>query len=308
MGELDLIILGAGPAGLSAAVVAEVLKLRSITLDAGNEPGGQLLRNPAAIRDCAGIDSPSGMTLASKLHEHLTRLGGEVKTGRRVTRVDAARGEVEASGELLRARFLLLATGARARTLNIPGERDEPGRGPGQAARSHGHLFQGKTVLVVGGGDLALEEALLFSEICDRVLLIRRGSRFRARPDFRAPVEASPRIEVHMNTALLAIEGEDKVKAALIEGPRGVSRVEVAGVFVCAGIAPHSELLRGQIDMDPLGYVITDVRQRTSAPRLYAAGDVCAHSAWSVAAAIGQGAAAVKDMERRICMADELPP
>lgn len=308
MGDLDLIILGAGPAGLSAAVVAQVLKLRAITLDASDQPGGQLLRNPTPIPDCAGLDSPSGMALASRLHEHLTRVGGEVKTGRRVTRVDAALGEVEASGELLRARFLLLATGARPRMLNIPGERDELGRGPCPAARRHGHLYKGKTVLVVGGGDVALEEALLFADICERVLLIHRGSRFRARPEFQANVEASPRIEARMNTALVAIEGENEVNGARLEGPGGASRVEVAGVFICAGLAPHSELLRGQIDMDPLGYIITDVRQRTSAPRLYAAGDVCARSAWSVAAAIGQGATAVKDVERRICMADELPP
>jgi thioredoxin reductase (NADPH) len=248
------------------------------------------------------------MALASQLHEHLTRVGGEVKTGRRVTRVDAALGEVEASGELLRARFLLLATGARPRMLNIPGERDELGRGSCPAARRHGHLYKGKTVLIVGGGDVALEEALLFADICERVLLIHRGSRFRARPEFQADVEASPRIEARMNTALVAIEGENEVNGARLEGPGGASRVEVAGVFICAGLAPHSELLRGQIDMDPLGYVITDVRQRTSAPRLYAAGDVCARSAWSVAAAIGQGATAVKDVERRICMADELPP
>ena len=113
VGELDLIILGAGPAGLSAAVVAQVLKLRTITLDASDRPGGQLLGNPAPIRDCAGLDSPSGVALAGRLHEHLTRLGGDVKTGRRVTRIDADRCEIVASGELLRARFLLLATGAR---------------------------------------------------------------------------------------------------------------------------------------------------------------------------------------------------
>ena len=307
-GEVDLIILGAGPAGLSAAVVAQVLKLRAITLDALDRPGGQLLRNPTPIRDCAGLDSPTGMELAGKLHDHLVRLGGEVKTGRHITRIDAERGEVDASGELLRARFLLLGTGARPRTLGIPGERDELGRGRCPAARRYGHLYRGKAVLVVGGGDVALEEATLFAENCERVTLVHRGSQFRGRPDLGALVASNPRIDVRMNTALTAILGDDEVLGARIEGPSGASRVEVAGVFICTGLAPNSELLRGQIDMDPLGYVVTDVRQRTSAPRLYAAGDVCARSAWSVAAAIGQGAAAVKDMERRICMDDELPP
>jgi thioredoxin reductase (NADPH) len=201
---------------------------------------------------------------------------------------------------VFRARFVLLATGARRRTLGVPGERDELGRGLSPAARRYGDQFAGRTVLVVGGSDVALEEAALFSRVCDRVILAHRGTAFRGRADFRADVEREDRIDVRFGTTLLGIEGEPSVEAALLRGPSGPYREEVAAVVVCAGLAPNSELVASEVRTDPQGYVITDVQQRSSEARLYAAGDVCAGSAWSVAAAIGQAAIAVKDMERRL--------
>lgn len=299
-GDLDLVIIGAGPAGLSAAVVAQALKLRAVVLEAGEKPGGQILRNPTPILDCPGLEAPTGMVLADELMAHLARLGGQVRTGGRATRVNAASGEVEAAGELLRARFLLLATGARPRTLGVPGESGALGRGPWPAARRYGHLYRGRTALVVGGGDVALEEAALFAQVCERVILVHRREQLGGRPDFRAAVAAQPTIEIMTETTLLAIEGDPEVEGARLKGPEGVVRVEADGVFICAGLAPNGELVEGQADTDAQGFLITDGNQRTSAPRLYAAGDVCSGSAWSVAAAIGQAAIAVKDMERRI--------
>ncbi|MDI1451925.1 FAD-dependent oxidoreductase [Polyangium sp. 6x1] len=298
--ELDVVIIGAGPAGISAAVVAQALKLRVALLEAGEKAGGQLLRNPTPILDAPGLDVPTGMAMADRLMDHLTRLGGQVRTGGSAARVHAASGEVEVSGELLRAKFLLLATGARPRTLGIPGESGALGRGPSPAARRFGDLYRGRTVLVVGGGDVALEEAALFARICERVFLVHRGSELRGCADFRAAVAAEPRIEVLLETTLLSIEGEAEVRGARLRGPEGAFDVKVDGVFICAGLAPNSELIRGQAELDAQGFVHTDIRQRTSAPRLYAAGDVCAGSAWSVAAALGQAAIAVKDMERRL--------
>jgi thioredoxin reductase (NADPH) len=303
---LDVVIIGAGPAGLSAAVMAQALKLRAALLDAGEKPGGQLLRNPTRIVDYPGLDAPTGMAMAEGLLAHLTRMGGQVRTGGSAARVDAASGEVEVSGEVLRARFLLLATGARPRTLGVPGESGAIGRGPSPAARRFGDLYRGRTVIVVGGGDVALEEAALFAQVCERVFLVHRGSQLRGRPDFRAMVAADPRIKVIMETTLVSIEGDPEVQGARLRGPEGIFDVEADGVVICAGLAPSSELIRGQADLDAQGFVLTDIHQRTSAPRLYAAGDVCAGSAWSVAAAIGQAAIAVKDMERRLCLDEPL--
>jgi thioredoxin reductase (NADPH) len=220
--------------------------------------------------------------------------------------VDVARGEVTLPGETLVARFLLLASGGRRRTLGVPGEADSLGRGVWPAARKHGDRFRGRPVLVVGGGDVALEEAALFAPLCGHVTLAHRGSQFRGRPDFQATVRADPRIDIHLGTNLLAIEGYPEVTGALLEGPRGQFRVEAAAVFICAGNAPNDELVRGQVQADDQGFLRTDVRQRTSAPRLYAAGDVCSLSSWTASAAAGQGTIAIKDIERRLS-AGEIP-
>jgi thioredoxin reductase (NADPH) len=274
--------------------------MRALVLEAGDQPGGQLLRNPTPLLDCPGFELPTGETLARALTGHLTRLGGEVRTGLRALALDAARGEVTVPGATLRASFLLLATGGRRRTLGVPGEAPTLGRGIWPAARRHGEEFRGRPVLVVGGGDVALEEAALLAPITGRVILAHRGAEFRGRPDFQAAVRADPRIEILLGTQLLSIDGYPAVAGARLSGPGGERRVAVAGVLICAGNAPNDELVRGQAEADEQGFLRTDVRQRTSAPRLYAAGDLCSLSAWSAAAAIGQGAIAIKDIERRL--------
>ncbi len=302
--EHDLIVVGAGPAGLAAGITARALRLRAVVLDAGPEPGGQLLANPTPILDCPGIEANTGSELARKLRQHLERLGGEVRHAT-VQRLDAAAGTVELAGERLSTSTLLLATGARRRRLGVPGERDEPGRGLSPAARRYGPRFAGRPVVVVGGGDVALEEAALFARLCPRVLLVHRGTSLRGRPDFRAAVAADPRIEVQLETRLTAIIGDaEEVEAAVLTGPAGERRVETAAVVVCAGLAPNSELVSGQIELDDAGAVRVDLRQRSSVARLYAAGDVCAGSSWTVASAMGQAAIAVKDIERRLAVGE----
>jgi thioredoxin reductase (NADPH) len=298
--KLDLIILGSGPAGLSAATVARALGLRALLLEAAPRPGGQLLANPLPAYDCPGFNGLTGIDIATRLVEDLKRAGGALRTRCRIARVDPARGTVFLPGETLQARFLLLATGAKRRTLGVPGESDALGRGPSPAARRHAHLYRGRSVLIVGGGDVALEEALLFAEHCERVLLIHRSRSLRARPEFRDAIATHERIEVRMDTTLEAIFGEPMVSGAQIRSPSGAELVEVAGVFICAGLAPNSELVRGQVETDDEGFVRIDGHQRTSAPRLYAAGDICAGAPWQIATAIGQAAHAVKDMQRRI--------
>lgn len=296
----DLIIVGAGAAGLSAAITARALRLRALVLEAAPRPGGQLLANPQPILDCPGLDAPSGLALALQLLRHLERLGGEVRTGVRVDSIDVASATVIVDGAPLTANALLLATGATPRRLGIPGESDVPGRGPSPAARRHAARFAGRPALVVGGGDVALEEAALLARACPQVTLVHRGPRLRARPDFRAAVAADPRITVLLNTQLTAILGDPDVEAAALATPDGPRTIPCGGVIVCAGMAPNSGLVAGQLDLDAGGFVEVDARQRSTAPRLYAAGDVCAGAWWTVSAAIGQAGVAVKDLERRV--------
>lgn len=296
----DVIVLGAGPAGLAAAITARALRMRALVLEAGPLPGGQLLVNPTPIVDCPGLQAESGPVLADRLLAHLRALGGEVRGGAKVTRVDAAAGTVLVAGETLTAAALLLATGATRRRLGVPGEADTPGRGLSPVARRYGKRFAGRPVVVVGGGDVAIEEAALLARLCPRVVLVHRGERLGGRPDFRAAALRSRNIEPLLSTRLVAIEGEPEVEGVRLAGPDGERTIEAAAVVICAGLAPRTELVAGKCAFDERGFVCVDTQQRTSAARLYAAGDVCAGSTWTVAAAIGQAATAIKDLERRI--------
>jgi thioredoxin reductase (NADPH) len=302
----DLIIVGAGACGLSAAIAARALRLRALVLEAGPRPGGQLLANPQPIVDCPGLDAPSGPAAAAALLRHLGRLGGEVRTDAHALRIDAANATVFVDGAARTASAVLLTTGATRRQLGVPGEAATPGRGLSPAARRFGDRFAGRPAVVVGGGDVALEEAALLARVCPRVTLVHRGPQLRARPDFRAAVADEPRITVLLNTQLTAILGAPDVEAVTVRGPGGELRIDAGAVVISAGMAPRSELVAGQVDLDPAGFVQVDPRQRSSAPRLYAAGDVCAGAWWTVSAAVGQAGVAVKDLERRIAR-DEFP-
>jgi thioredoxin reductase (NADPH) len=298
--DLDLIVVGAGPAGMSAALWARELKLRFVALEDAARPGGQLHRVYNRVADYPGVAAPHGAALAGLFADHLRSQGVAIRTHSAATRVDAARRAVVADGEELTAAYLLLATGVRRRTLGVPGEAEFAGRGVCPSATRHAEEFRGERVLVVGGGDAALEEALILARVCERVTLVHRGERFRGRPDFRERVAADPRIETITGARLAAIEGGERVERARLS-VAGVEReVPVAGVFVCVGVLPNTEVVAGELALDDAGYVPTDSRQRTSADRVYAAGDVCAGSSLTIAAAVGQGAAAVKDISRRI--------
>jgi thioredoxin reductase (NADPH) len=301
MADAEVVIVGAGPAGLSAALWAHTLGLRYVVVEAAPAAGGQLYRVYNPVVDFLGSEGASdGADLARRFMAHVGAAGVRLRTGAVATAVDVARRTVALGGERVAGDFLVLATGVRRRTLGVPGEADVVGRGLSPAAARYAGEFRGRSVLVVGGGDAAFEEALILAEVCERVTLAHRGDAARARPDFRDQATAHPRIEILARTALAAIEGDATVERARIVGPDGERAVDVAGVFVCAGVAANAELVAGQLDLDERGYVVVDSRQRTSADRVYAAGDVCAGSSLTIAAAVGQGAAAVKDVQRRI--------
>lgn len=305
--DYDLVVVGAGPAGLAAGLVAAGLRMRAVVLEAGVEAGGQLRLNPTPLLDVPGHDARSGPALAATLRSQLIARGGELLSGVEVTAVGAETGEVRLGGSrTLIGSAVLLATGAAPRRLGVPGEDPRPGRGLSPFARAFGPTVAGRPVVVVGGGDVACEEAALLARLGCPVHLICRGRSLRACPAFRAAALAAPGLTLHTETRLVAIEGDAAVESARVEGPDGPMRIDAAAVVICAGLAPRSGLVVGQCELDAEGAVRVDTRQRTSAGRLYAIGDVCAGSSWTVAAAWGQAAIAVKDVERRMAR-DELP-
>lgn len=297
MADRDVIVIGAGPAGLSAAAWAHTLELDYLALDAATALGGQLHRVHNRVVDYIGVSASNGAELAAAFARHAGALGVRISTSVEVARVDVANRTVEtAAADRFAARRLVIATGVRRRKLGVPGEADFVGRGVSPSASKFAELFRDQPVLVVGGGDAAFEEALILARVCTRVTLAHRSDRFRARRDFRERVAADPKIDVLAGVELEAIEGTDRVERVRLGG----RELDVAGVFICAGIEPNTELVAGQVELDDRGYVAVDSRQRTSAEGVYAVGDVTAGSSLTIAAAVGEGAAAVKDIQRRL--------
>ncbi len=301
MSIVDVVIVGAGPAGISAALWAHTLELRYEALDAGGAAGGQLHRVYNKIVDYLGFPSADdGAALATRFREHLDAIGVRTRQSRPAVHLDADAPAVETATERIAAKFVLLATGVRRRTLGVPGEADFVGRGVSPSASRYAERFRGKRVLVIGGGDAAFEEALILAGVCEHVTLAFRGDAPRARGDFRARAAATSVIEMAGHTDLVAIEGSQDVERAVLRREGVEIGIPVAGVFVCVGVIPNSNLMGTALDLDQAGYVRVNARQRTSSPRVYAAGDVCSGSSLTISAAVGQGAAAIKDMQRRI--------
>lgn len=298
--DLDLVVVGGGPAGVSAVLWARALELRFLALDVGDSIGGQLHRVHNRVADYPGLDGANGEAIARAFAEQLERRDIAFRTGSAVEALDAAARTVTVAGERIDAGSIVLATGVRRRRLGVPGEAELAGRGVCPSASKYASEFAGRRVLVVGGGDAALEEALILARACEHVTLAHRGDRFRARPDFRVRVAADPRIDVLMETSLRAIEGRERVERALLDTGGHGCELAVEGVFICVGVEPNSELARDQVDLDDQGYVIADVRGRTSAVGVYVVGDVRSGSSWTIAGAVGDGAAAVKDVSRRL--------
>lgn len=299
--ELDVVIIGAGPAGMSAAIWAANLKLRHVAIDRGPTVGGQLHRVFNKIADYPGFEGGVGEDLAERFLAQALDVGVNLETGTAVLTVDCANGVVATNERTYLAASLVIATGVTRRTLGIPGESDFVGRGLSPSASKYAGEFVGKSVVVVGGGDAACEEALILARACSRVTLIHRSDSFpRVRRDFRERVAQNASIDVLTNSSLLAIEGGDRVESVRITKNGHEVRMPVDGVFICVGVEPASTLVRSQLDVDQCGAIVVDSRQRSSIRNVYAVGDVCANSSLTIASAVGQGAAAVKDIQRRL--------
>ncbi|HEU4723920.1 MAG TPA: FAD-dependent oxidoreductase, partial [Candidatus Eisenbacteria bacterium] len=200
------------------------------------------------------------------------------------------------------ARALVLATGLRRRSLGVPGEASLLGRGVSHSANRDRDRYAGKPVVVVGGGTAAVEDALLCAERGSEVTLLHRSAAFRAREDFLERARADARIRFVTNAAVTAIEGADEVAAVTyrVRGGRADVRVPCAGVFVRIGWEPRTELVRTQLRCDRGGFIRAGAAGATSAPWVFAAGDVCAPQCPSIANAVGQGAAVAWEIGRRL--------
>ncbi|HEV3470847.1 MAG TPA: NAD(P)/FAD-dependent oxidoreductase [Pyrinomonadaceae bacterium] len=299
----DVIIIGAGPAGLSAAMWCDELGLDALVLEQEAETGGQLLRVYNAVENHLGVVAPDGRALRDVFAAQVEGCGFDLWTQVEVESVDLRARQVSLrSGERLRAVALVLATGVRPRRLGVPGEAEFAGRGVLESGKRDRDSVAGHDVLVVGGGDAAAENALLLAEVCPTVTLVHRGKRLTARADFAERVRGEHRINVFTEAVLRQIIGRERVEAVEIEraGALKPFRMAVRGVLVRVGVEPNSELFRDQLHADEGGYVVVTGEQETSVEMVFAVGDLSNPLAPTVSGAVGAGATAAKVIASRL--------
>lgn len=265
----DLIILGAGTAGLSAAIYAVRAGL-SLRLLETSLPGGQILNSPD-VDNYPGIPSISGFDFVQNLTAHAAGLGVEPEFTA-VSRADLAGNvkRIRTGREVLESRAVILATGASHRSLGCPGEAELRGKGVSYCATCDGAFFRGKDVAVVGGGNTALEDALFLANLCRKVYLIHRREEFRAQQAAVAAVRNRENIQLVLGEQVEKISGDKQVSAVTLKSGR---ELPVSGVFIAVGLAPNTALFEGQLDLDN-GYIRAGEDCHTSLPGVFAAGDV----------------------------------
>jgi len=273
----DCIIVGGGPGGLTAGIYAMRAALKTVCIEKG-VPGGQVAITKG-VENYPGFIDISGFELCDKFLEHAKWYGLEMIQ----QEVEAVEPGLEfhsvrlANGDLLHAYAVILAAGGSAKRLNVPGEIDNFGKGVSYCATCDGFFFRNKTVVVVGGGDTALEDALYLAKITNRVYLVHRRDAFRASRILQQRVMAEPRIQVIFNAAVTDIQSNgDGVRAVSLKDTQTGAQRELAtdGVFIFVGFSPNNHIVPRGVKVNPSGYVITDEKCETSIPGLFAIGDL----------------------------------
>jgi thioredoxin reductase (NADPH) len=294
MRDFDLIVIGAGVAGLTAAMFAGRYGLKVVVVEQLGA-GGQII-NADKIENFPGFpDGVAGHELGPLLHQQAEAAGAEFVLDT-VERLEASGLDrmVHGASETLRAPAIIIAAGSALRPLGIPGEEKLLGRGVSHCASCDGVLFAGLDVCVIGGGDSALDEALVLAEHASGVKLFHRGPRLDAQQVLRDRVAATDKIELVLDTMVEEIVGEDAVSGVRLRDARtGQTRLEACrGVFVYVGLEPNTAFVRGLLALDPGGHIETDINMRSSLAGVFAAGDIRAHSVAQLAAAAGDGTTA----------------
>ncbi|WP_426350816.1 FAD-dependent oxidoreductase [Alloiococcus sp. CFN-8] len=303
----DVIILGGGPAGLTAAVYAARAKLRALVIEKGNI-GGQITITEEVV-NYPGVLRTSGNALTQVIKNQAIAFGAEILSAEVLeVELEGDYKEVKTTRGDYRSLSVIAATGASPRKLGFPGEKEFQGRGVAYCATCDGQFFTGLDVFVIGGGFAAAEEAMFLTRYARRVRVIVREPDFTCAKTIADKVKAHEGIDIYFNTEIVEIGGKNTLEfACFINNETGETweytppnPKETFGVFVFAGYVPATELFRDKLSLDKMGYIITDENQKTSVKGVYGAGDVCVKNLRQVVTAVADGAIAAVDLEKYI--------
>lgn len=288
----DLIIIGSGPAGLSAAVYGKRAGLDLLVIEEKPMSGGQVLTT-YEVDNYLGLPGMNGFDMGMEFRKHADKLGAAVKEAT-VTGVED-KGDyklVFADGEALETRTVLLATGAEHAKLGVPGEEELSGMGVSYCATCDGAFFKGRTVAVVGGGDVALEDAIYLARTCEKVYLIHRRDELRGAMILQEELKSLSNVEILYSHIVTEIRGEDMVEAIQLKDVKTgeESVLPVNGVFIAVGIHPNTELLANLVSLDEAGYVPAGEDCVTERPGLFVAGDIRKKPLRQIVTAVSDGA------------------
>ena len=295
----DLIIIGSGPAGLSAAVYGRRAGFSTLVIEKNPMSGGQVL-NTYEVDNYLGLPGINGFDMGMKFREHAEKMQAEfmeadvlgVEDSEDCKLVKTAEGDFE-------ARAVIIASGASHSHLGVPGEEELSGMGVSYCATCDGAFFRGKTVAVIGGGDVAVEDAIFLARACEKVYLIHRRDSLRAAQSLQNTMLALPNVEVCWDSVVESINGDGQVSSlTMLHKPSGERReLPLQGVFIAVGIKPNSESFISNIASDEKGYLIAGEDCATSMPGVFAAGDIRTKKLRQIVTAVADGDNAVEGVQ-----------
>lgn len=288
----DVIVIGAGPAGLTAGIYLARAKARTLILNDGTAGGQMVLTHE--IANYPGVESISGYQLGNVMRNQAKAFGCTIRTNIRVTalRLEGEQKTVEVNGkDVYTARAVILATGGRSRTLGVPGEDRLKGQGISYCATCDGDFFTDKDIIVVGGGNSALEEAVSLTKYARTVTIVHQFDHFQAFPHAIEEARSHPKIRIVMESRITEFGGDEALEGVSIEHiPTGtVTPMPIDGVFVFIGYVPNTEPLRGVVALNPAGEIVVGPALETSIPGVFAAGDAIQKRYRQVTTAVADG-------------------
>lgn len=291
-GSYQLAIIGGGPAGMTAAIYAARKRLK--TLVVAENIGGQMLWT-SAVENYPGFNLIQARELVEKFRSQIAQFPLDVAVGIEATEISAQGSGYRldgSGGEFFTARALLMATGKRYRSLNVPGEKELIGKGVAYCATCDAPLFSGKPVAVVGGGNSALTSANELLNYASKIFLINISDKIQGDRFLLEPLERSGKVEFLMSSRVTEIIGDQRVEGLTVDSHGGTKRLEISGIFVEIGLIPNSDLVRDLVELNSEGEIIVDCSCHSSRPGLFAAGDVTTVPAKQIVVSAGEGAKA----------------